>query len=286
MAQLTAPSGVSPPVPRASERPRLWREIALIALFWAGYTAVRLLIPHGDRVAYAHAVQVLRLEDALGLDVELGLNRGLMHVPRLAGVAAAFYATAHFAVTLGVLGCLYVRRPEEYRRLRAALMIATGVALVGFWLYPLAPPRFLPGRGFVDPVTALHTFGLYSSPRMGTLTNQLAAMPSMHAGWALWCAVAVAALTRRPLVRAVAALYPAVTLLVIFSTANHYLVDALAGIAVMGVALLAGHFRYNDKGLEELRSDKKTGITAGARHSVCDDGDHVKIGRGAGRHGR
>jgi hypothetical protein len=253
MAQLTAPSGVPAPGsddsavphrPQAAPRPRLWREIALIVAFWAAYTAVRLLIPHGDRVAYTHAGQVLRLEDALGLDVELDLNRGLMGMPWLAGLAEAFYATAHFAVTLGVLGWLYVRRPAEYRGLRTALMIATAIALIGFWLYPLAPPRFLGGRGFVDPVTALHTFGLYSSPRAGSLTNQLAAMPSMHAGWALWCAVAVTTLTRRPLVRAVAVLYPLVTVLVIFSTANHYLIDALVGFAVMAFALFAGFFRH------------------------------------------
>jgi PAP2 superfamily len=244
MAQLTAPSGVSPPAPRTAARPRLSREIALIAVFWAAYTAVRLLIPHGDRVAYAHAGQVLRLEGVLGLDVELGMNRGLMRMPWLADLAAAFYATAHFAVTLGVLGWLYVRRPDEYRGLRTALIIATAIALIGFWLYPLAPPRFLGGHGFVDPVTALHTFGLYSSPRMGSLTNQLAAMPSMHAGWALWCAVAVTALTRRPLVRAVAALYPAVTVFVIFATANHYVIDALAGFAVMIVALFAALYRH------------------------------------------
>jgi hypothetical protein len=254
MAQLTAPTGVSPTGPPAAARPRLRREVALIVVFWAAYTAVRLLIPHGDRVAYAHAGQVLRLEDALGLDVELGLNRRLMSVPWLADLAAAFYATAHFVVTLGVLGWLYARRPDAYRRLRTALMIATGIALAGFWLYPLAPPRFLGGRGFVDPVTALHTFGLYSSPHMGTLTNQLAAMPSMHAGWALWCAIAVTTLTRRPEIRALAVLYPVVTLCVIFSTANHYLVDAVAGFAVMVFALFAA--RHNRDGSKNYKLTK------------------------------
>jgi hypothetical protein len=242
MAQLTAPGAVSAPAPQAATRPRLWLEIALIVAFWAAYTAVRLLIPHGDRIAYAHAGQVLRFEDALGLNVERGLNHGLMRTPRLADLAAAYYATAHFAVTLAVLGWLYVRRPGEYRRLRTALMIATAIALIGFWLYPLAPPRLLAGHGFVDPVTALHTFGLYSSPHTGGLTNQLAAMPSMHAGWALWCAVAVIGLTRRPLIRAIAALYPVLTWLVIFATANHYVVDALAGCAIMVVSLLAASF--------------------------------------------
>jgi hypothetical protein len=147
----------------------------------------------------------------------------LLREPSLARLANYFYAAAHFAVTLTGLVWLYRRRPQYFRRLRTSLMAATGIALIGFWVYPLAPPRFLGDRGFIDPVTALHTFGLYSSPQVGSLTNQFAAMPSMHAGRALWCAVAVVTLSRRPWVRAIATLYPIVTILVIFSTANHYL---------------------------------------------------------------
>ncbi|HEV7962120.1 MAG TPA: phosphatase PAP2 family protein, partial [Actinoplanes sp.] len=124
--------------------------------------------------------------------------------------------------------------------LRTALMLATGIALIGFWVYPLAPPRFLGGHGFVDPVTALHSFGLYSSPQADSLANQFAAMPSMHAGWALWCAVAVLVTSRRPLVKTAAAVYPFVTIVVIFATANHYLLDAVAGAVVTIFGLLIG----------------------------------------------
>ncbi len=252
MAQL-APCRPLPPETRdgsraASWSPRLWREIALIAVFYGAYTLVRLLIPHDETAAYAHAGQVMRLEHALGPNVELRLNRALLHAPTLARMANIFYATAHFAVTLTVLAWLYRRRPRHYRWLRTSLLLATAVALVGFWVYPLAPPRFLPGAGFVDPVTALHSFGLYSSPQAGSLTNQFAAMPSMHAGWALWCAVAVIVSIRRPLIMTVAALYPVVTITVIFATANHYLLDAVAGVLVMAFALLVGlilHLRGN-----------------------------------------
>ncbi|GAA0357547.1 phosphatase PAP2 family protein [Actinoallomurus spadix] len=243
MAQLAAPRprpvekqpGASS-VP--SSAPRLWRELMLAAAFYCAYTLVRVLIPHDEPMAYAHASQILRLEHALGIDVELDLNHALLRAPSLARPANWFYATAHFAVTLTVLVWLYRRRPQHFRRLRRALMAATGIALLGFWLYPLAPPRFLGGRGFVDPVVALHSFGLYSSPEAGSLTNQFAAMPSMHAGWALWCAVAVVTLSRRPWVRALAALYPVVTILVIFSTANHYVLDAAAGVLITASALL------------------------------------------------
>ncbi|WP_329257687.1 phosphatase PAP2 family protein [Actinoallomurus sp. NBC_01490] len=225
---------------KGSWSPRLWREIALVAVFYGAYTLVRLLIPHDEGAAYVHAGQIMRLEHALGPNLELALNHALLRVPLLAKAANIFYATAHFLVTLAVLVWLYRRRPREYRWLRTSLLLATAVALVGFWVYPLAPPRFLGTAGFVDPVTAFHSFGLYSSPQAGSLTNQFAAMPSMHAGWAVWCAVAVIASTRRPLVRALAVLHPVITLTVIFSTANHYLLDAVAGITVMAFALFAG----------------------------------------------
>jgi hypothetical protein len=246
-----------------SSAPRLLREIALAAAFYCAYTLVRLLIPHDEPTAYAHAAQILRLEHALGIDVELDLNHALLREPSLAKLANWFYATAHFAVTLTVLVWLYRRRPQHFRRLRTALMVATGIALVGFWLYPLAPPRFLGGRGFVDPVAALHSFGLYSSPQAGSLTNQFAAMPSMHAGWALWCAVAVITLSGRPWVRAIATLYPIVTIMVIFSTANHYVLDAAAGVLITaGSLLLVGLVQQRKMtGIEPVKDHKVTNKT-------------------------
>lgn len=252
--------------------PRLWREIALIAVFYAAYTGVRLLIPHDGTAAYAHAGQVLRLERVLDIDPELGLNHALMDVPWLARLANLFYATAHFAVTLAVLVWLYRRRPAHFVRLRTALMIATAVALIGFWVYPLAPPRFLGGLGYVDPVTALHTFGLYSSPEAGSMTNQFAAMPSMHAGWALWCAFSVVTLAHRPLVRALAVLYPIVTIMVIFSTANHYVVDAIAGLAITIGALIIG-FSLHRPGERRSASEgsqvtNKTTVGSCSPHSI------------------
>jgi hypothetical protein len=255
MAQLAPPcppqAPEPPETPRAPRKaPRLWWEIALVAVFYGAYTLVRLLIPHEDATAYAHADQIMRLEHALGPNVERAFNHALLHVPTLARLANIYYATAHFVVTLAVLTWLYRRRPEHYRWLRASLMLATAIALIGFWVYPLAPPRFLAGQGFVDPVTAFHTVGLYSSTRSGSVTNQFAAMPSMHAGWALWCAVAVIICARRPLTRALAALYPIVTITVIFATANHYLLDAVAGIVVVVFALFVGlilHLRENGR---------------------------------------
>ncbi|WP_242614194.1 phosphatase PAP2 family protein [Actinomadura roseirufa] len=223
---------------RVLTAPPVWRELMLIVLFYTGYTLTRIvLVQDGTGGAFAHAGDVLRLERFLGIDSELGLNQMLLNVPWLARTANIFYATMHFIVTIGVVVWLYRYRPQEYRWLRTSIMVATGIALLGFWLYPLAPPRFLHSEGFVDPVTALHSLGLYASDASGSLTNQYAAMPSMHAGWALWCGFIMVKLTTRRWAKLLGVLYPATTVFVILSTANHYVLDAVAGMALIGGAL-------------------------------------------------
>ncbi|WUH96547.1 phosphatase PAP2 family protein [Spirillospora sp. NBC_00431] len=222
---------------RVLTAPPVWRELLLVVLFYTAYTLTRIvLVQDGTGPAFDHADQILGAERFLGLDVELYLNQTLLSVPWLARSANIFYATAHFIVTLVVVLWLYKYRPQHYRWLRTSIMTATGVALIGFWLYPLAPPRFLHDEGFVDPVTALHSLGLYASDASGTLTNQYAAMPSMHAGWSLWCGLVLVKLASQKWAKALGALYPVTTVYVILSTANHYVLDAVAGFALIAGA--------------------------------------------------
>lgn len=238
-------AGATRPRRRVLTAPPVWRELLLVLLFYTGYTLTRIvLVQDGTGPAFAHADEILRVERYLGLDVELHLNQTLLSVPWLARTANIFYATMHFIVTLGIVVWLYRYRPQHYRWLRASIMIATGVALIGFWLYPLAPPRFLHSEGFVDPVTALHSLGLYASDASGSLTNQYAAMPSMHAGWSLWCGLILVRLATQKWAKILGVLYPATTVYVILSTANHYVLDAVAGMALIGGALWASWFLY------------------------------------------
>ncbi|RKS74701.1 PAP2 superfamily protein [Actinomadura pelletieri DSM 43383] len=230
---------------RVLTAPPVWRELLLVVLFYAGYTLTRIvLVQDGTGPAFAHADEILGVERALGIDIELSLNHTLLSVPWLARTANVFYATMHFIVTLGVVLWLYRYRPQHYRWLRTSIMVATGLALIGFWLYPLAPPRFLHSEGFVDPVTALHSLGLYASDASGTLTNQYAAMPSMHAGWSLWCGLILAKLATQKWAKALGALYPVTTVYVILATANHYVLDAVAGTALVGGALWVSWILY------------------------------------------
>jgi hypothetical protein len=150
------------------------------------------------------------------------------------------YATLHYAVTLAVLIWLWRAHPTAYLPARRTLTAATLLGLVGFATVPLAPPRMLPG--FIDTMTRYGNDGWWgsaaSAPKgLGSFTNQFAAMPSLHVGWAIWCGWMVARLAHRAWVRRLAVAYPVVIVLVVLSTANHYLLDALAGLLV----LLVGH---------------------------------------------
>ncbi|NGN70093.1 phosphatase PAP2 family protein [Streptomyces sp. A7024] len=233
------------PVPAAQPRRRWWAELLLIAAVYALYSAGRLLATGSVAQAHEHGVRILDLEKALYLHAEEPLNR-LFTTHAAIGVPADFaYATLHYLVTPAVLIWIWRRRHEHYRQLRSWLMGSTLIGLVGFVLLPTAPPRLLSDEhGFVDTMAQYSSYGWWggeaSAPRgLGGLTNQYAAMPSLHVGWALWCGLVVWRHARSRTVRVLALAYPAMTALVVMGTANHYLLDAVAGVAVMGAGYLA-----------------------------------------------
>ncbi|MFE5591734.1 phosphatase PAP2 family protein [Streptomyces sp. NPDC056549] len=225
-------------------KPRWWAEVSLIAVVYAAYSGGRLLVRGDEASAVAHGLAILRFEERLGIDAEHPLNRLFTDVAAL-GVPADFaYASLHYLVTPAVLVWLFRRRPAHYRAARTWLMLSTLLGLVGFTLLPTCPPRLLDAaHGFTDTMAHFASYGWWggeaSAPRgLGGLTNQYAAMPSLHVGWALWCGAMLWRYGRSPLTKALGAAYPLVTTLVVMGTANHYLLDAVAGAAVMGAGLL------------------------------------------------
>ncbi|OKI04531.1 hypothetical protein A6A06_07020 [Streptomyces sp. CB02923] len=228
----------------AGSRPRWWTELPLLALVYVAYSAGRLVARGDAHTATGHGQTILRWEELLRIDPERALNRLFTTTPAL-GVPADFaYASLHYLVTPAVLIWLWNRRPAHYRTLRTWLMLATLVGLVGFTLLPTAPPRLLEaGSGFADTMAEFSSYGWWgddaSAPRgLGGMTNQFAAMPSLHVGWALWCGVVLWRHGRSRTTRALGVAYPLLIVLVVMGTANHYLLDALAGTAVMGLGLL------------------------------------------------
>jgi hypothetical protein len=187
-----------------------------------------------------HATRLLDLEG--GLALEGHLNSALGRLPVLAVLASYWYSALHYTVTPAVLVWLHRRHPSSYRPARTALVGATLLGLVGFWLYPTAPPRMLSGDGFVDTLAQFSRWGWWSTdasaPKgMGGLTNELAAMPSLHVGWAVWVGWYVYRHASSRVARTLAVAYPAGTALVVMATANHYLLDVVAGAVLVAGAI-------------------------------------------------
>jgi PAP2 superfamily len=230
-------------------RPAWWQELAIIAFGYWLYSLGRNTIPQQESIAIRHGFSVTHVQDVLHLNVELSVNHFVAAHTWLAQIMDYYYASLHFVVTIAVMLWLFARRAPVYRGARTVLVSTTLIALAGFALYPLAPPRLLPGAGYLDTVAMFHTWGSLASPSIASQSNQFAAMPSLHIGWSLWCAVSLWRCASRLWVRLLAVAYPVATLLVIVGTANHYLLDAAAGAAVVMLAyglqaMLSGHGAY------------------------------------------
>jgi hypothetical protein len=217
----------------ALTRPNLILELLLIRVAYSGYQSVRLAAQGGRSAAERHGAQIHTVERALGIDIEHWANHAVVRVSWLRSFFDFYYESFHFMVPLTVLGALYVRRPVEFRWARSALGFATVSALLGFWLYPLAPPRLMPRLGFVDTVHGVQDFSRPDYGVLTALTNQYAAMPSLHFGWSLWCGLVIALLAGRRWIRVLGMLHPLFTLCAVIGTGNHWVLDTAGGALVV-----------------------------------------------------
>ncbi|MCX4903707.1 phosphatase PAP2 family protein [Streptomyces sp. NBC_00878] len=220
----------------ATARPPLVRELLLVAGLFLVYKLGRQLATGHTGEAFANAHRVWDLERFLRLPGEGDVQSALLHSDGVVHVVNTYYATVHFPATAAFLAWLYLRRPRHYVWARRVLAAVTAAALVTHLAFPLAPPRMLAATGLIDTGQVYGPTVYGASPETDSLSNQFAAMPSLHFGWALMVAVGLIAATRsrwRPLWL----LHPLVTLLVIVGTANHYWLDAIVAAALLGIAL-------------------------------------------------
>ncbi|MFE9307053.1 phosphatase PAP2 family protein [Streptomyces sp. NPDC088353] len=229
---------------RTPRRPRLWFEILLIAVSYWTYSLIRNAVPEQKAKALRNADWVWDAEHQLGIAVEHSVNHALNSVTWLIIGMNYYYATLHFVVTIGVLVWLYRTHPGRYAAARLTLFMTTGVALLGYYLYPLAPPRLMTGGHFVDTVQVHHTWGSMASGDLKNMSNQYAAMPSMHIGWSLWCGLTVFTLCTIPWLRVLGLLYPVATLVVIVATANHFWLDAVGGVLCLSFGFTVARAWY------------------------------------------
>jgi hypothetical protein len=207
-------------------------ELVWMLVLVFGYSAARLFVVDAT-TGYDNAFRLWDLERDLHLPSEAAVQQLALHSPDLLRAVDDYYAYAHFPVTAVFLFWVYVFRHGSWRWVRNAMTLLTGVSLLIEALVPMAPPRLVPIFGLQD-VAARLGESVYPRSASSGLANQFAAMPSVHFGWALLVGVCVVALTRTRW-RWLALAHPAITLVVITVTANHYWLDSVvAGLLVLG----------------------------------------------------
>ena len=273
-----------------------WKEILIMGAFYFIYSLTRnrfgSIRVSGDDIplnSFNNAMKVIRFERAVGLYHEESIQQWFLPYKWFIQLMNTYYGTAHFAVTIGVFFVLMNRRKDVFPLFRNALAAMTGLAIIGFALFPLMPPRLLdapcPGTattvvagkeiarttfggdcistklrnyngatefGFVDTLKEYGGPWDFDSGGIAKRSNQYAAMPSLHIGWASWCAFAIWPLARRKWIRAAVLLYPALTLFCIVVTGNHFWLDGIGGILALAGGFVIGALlhRFNQRRLD------------------------------------
>jgi hypothetical protein len=221
-------------------------EVGALAALYGVYEVVRGAGSERFGLALDNTASIVSLERHLHVFAEQAVQHGAESVGFLPPVLGVLYMALHFLGTAAALVWLHRRHPQGFATVRTTLVLTTALALVGYRLFPAAPPR-LAALGFSDTVSSSTGLNL-SSDALGALYNPIAAVPSLHFGYALIVGVAVWAFASRRAVRVAGALYPVVMLLVIVATGNHFFLDAAAGGLVALVAGLATHALVRARG--------------------------------------
>lgn len=235
-------TAVAPAQVRRANGLRWWREVLYILVFYGVYTAVRNSqgsAAVSARHAFNNAKHIISAEKALGIFHELTVQHWFLDWRWFIQFWNVFYGSAHFVVTAAALVWLFNRMPQRYALWRNTLGWTTGLALVGFALYPLMPPRLLPEMTsqyhFVDTLRVIGGLWSFDSGAMAKVSNQYAAMPSLHCAWAAWVVLVLWPGLKRTWAKVLAALHPVATVFCIVVTANHYFLDAVGGGIVLAV---------------------------------------------------
>ncbi|MGB8862433.1 MAG: phosphatase PAP2 family protein [Ilumatobacteraceae bacterium] len=255
------------------------RELGIVLGFYYVYQTIRSLADVGGvkNRAHGNAHLIVSMEKSTFLFHEQSIQQAFLGATWFIKAMNVYYGTLHFIITAGLLVWLYAKRHGAYRRMRNLLGATTGLALIGYWAFPLAPPRLylqcdgnIPALGpegglvkpscFVDTLDKVGGLWNYQSSAAKAIANAYAAMPSLHFGWALWCAIVIWQQVGGRKGHVLAVLYPALTLFAIVVTANHYFLDAVGGAIILGGGLAIG--RWSDR--RRLARDTAPSASLGA----------------------
>ncbi len=223
--------------------PRGWldllRQVALVGLAYGAYSLVRGLVKSDTTAAFKHALDMIQVERSLHVFVEPSVQAWASSSHLLMDFSSWLYVNAQTSITLAALIYLYVRHNGSFYFVRNMFAIAMLIALIGYAVFPTAPPRFLPEWGFVDSVSDLTGVHVnHASSAMSTLFNPYAAVPSMHVAFALMIGWPLASLSRTRVASVLWRLYPLLIAFVIVATANHFILDAILGALTAGASAL------------------------------------------------
>ena len=299
------------PAPEREHRLFWWKEASIVLVFYVIYSWIRnqfgsnAIADSGiPAAAFTNAERVIRFESWIGLYHEETVQSWFLPYRNFIQFWNVYYGTAHFVVTLGVFLLLFVKRKDVFPQWRNTLAAMTALAIIGFAWFPLMPPRLLDvpcpaqvegswggacvpsnirpvdGFGYVDTLAEYGGPWSFDSDTVAAISNQYAAMPSMHIGWATWCAIAVWPLLRRRWAKGLLLLYPAATLFCIVVTANHFWIDGVGGLVAFGLGALIGWgmHRWNTDRLDrrhrrELANEATSAATATASADAAQRGE-------------
>jgi len=223
----------------------------VLGAFGAYELARMLMVPDWDR-AFDNAHSVVSLERVTGLAWEGSLQKVFLGVPDVVEAMNVFYFVGHFVLTGVFFVWLYHRSRGGFQLFRDAFLVATALAVVIHWTFPTAPPR-LAGVGLQDTLLTLSGIDI-GSPRSAALSNPVAAVPSLHAAYALGVGIGLLVYGRRVWTRVVGLLYPPTVVLTIVVTGNHFFVDAIAGVAVLAVGFAFASWRRSGRRVRDESS--------------------------------
>ena len=229
------------------------RELAAVAVAALVYYLVRGAVSDRADEAFQRARDILALERELRLDWELPIHEAILGSDTLIDLANGTYFWGHMPLLIALAVWLWRSHRDIWRRFRNALLISAAVGMASYFLFPTAPPRLMPELGYVDTLAA-RAAPAYQAQEVGLFVNPYAALPSLHVGWALLAGLAVWQTSRHPVVRAFAVAVPLSQAWAVVATANHWTLDAWAGIGVCAVAwVLARHLQRHAHRLRVAR---------------------------------
>ncbi|MBA2505790.1 MAG: phosphatase PAP2 family protein, partial [Thermoleophilaceae bacterium] len=211
-----------------------FRQMLLFMGAYYLYRIVRGQVDGETAIAFEHGRDLIAVEKGLHLFVEPDIQQWAVTVAPVIDFANFMYVNSHFMITTTFLIWLYFARNEAYYYVRNMFMIAMGIALVLYVLYPTAPPRFFPEYGFTDSVVEF--VGQSASQSAGALYNPYAAIPSMHIAFALMIAIPAAQLVKWKPLKMFWSVYPLIVSFVVIATGNHFWIDIVLGAATAGAA--------------------------------------------------